>query len=143
MADLASLSMLFNTPQPDATNQYNTQLTPTGQMLFGQQMGSRTGDLADYDLRGAWAQQGGGPAGAGHMPDTFKKPNHPTFSAGSMYAGGDNQAGTWTQLPGPDAQWVFVPGSANQANFGQANLQRYFDAREPGNLLVDPSAVSR
>jgi hypothetical protein len=40
---------------------------------------------ADYDLRGAFAA-GLQPAANGHWPDTFKKPNHPTFSNESIYS---------------------------------------------------------
>lgn len=40
----------------------------------------------DYDLRGAYAA-GLKPAANGHWADTFKKPNHPTFSDQSRYAG--------------------------------------------------------
>jgi len=121
---------------PDMSSQYNTQLTPVGQALFQQQMAGRQADMQDYDLQGAWAQQGGGPAGAGHMPDTFKKPNHPTFSTGSMYAGDGNQAGTWVQMP--DGAWTFTPGTTNLSTFGLVNLRKYMADREPGNYLVEP-----
>jgi hypothetical protein len=40
---------------------------------------------ADYDLRGAF-KAGLKPDANGHWPDTFKKPNHPTFSDESRYA---------------------------------------------------------
>lgn len=40
----------------------------------------------DYDLRGAYLE-GLKPAANGHWPDTYKKPNHPTFSDQSKYAG--------------------------------------------------------
>lgn len=46
----------------------------------------------DYDLRGAF-KAGLKPDANGHWPDTFKKPNHPTFSRESVYA--DATAGTW------------------------------------------------
>lgn len=45
----------------------------------------------DYDLRGAF--KAGLKPTNGHWPDTFKKPNHPTFSRESVYA--DETAGTW------------------------------------------------
>lgn len=50
----------------------------------------------DYDLRGAF-QAGLTPdPQTGHWPDTFKKPNHPTFSNQSRYAQAyPNQAGSW------------------------------------------------
>lgn len=40
---------------------------------------------ADYDLRGAF-KAGLAANSEGHWPDTFKKPNHPTFSVESVYA---------------------------------------------------------
>jgi hypothetical protein len=50
----------------------------------------------DYDLRGAY-QAGLSPAENGHWPDTFKKPNHPTFSEESIYSQRDPSlpAGRW------------------------------------------------
>lgn len=49
----------------------------------------------DYDLQGAY-EAGVVPDARGHMPDTWKLPNHPTFSDESMYAK-DNPdlAGHW------------------------------------------------
>jgi hypothetical protein len=51
---------------------------------------------SDYDLRGAF-RAGLRPAANGHWPDTFKKPNHPTFSIESQYAKGADRAkaGRW------------------------------------------------
>jgi hypothetical protein len=52
-------------------------------------------DGEDYDLRGAW-KAGLKPGDDGHWPDTFKRPNHPTFSNESKYA--DNEGakpGRW------------------------------------------------
>lgn len=40
---------------------------------------------ADYDLRGAFKAGITPDAKTGHWPDTFKKPNHPTFSPESIY----------------------------------------------------------
>lgn len=49
----------------------------------------------DYDLKGAF-KAGVVPDANGHMPDTFKLPNHPTFSDESMYAKDHpDQAGYW------------------------------------------------
>ncbi len=55
------------------------------------------GDVgSDYDYVGAFlaGADRGGPDG--HLPDTFKKPNHPTFSNESQYAPlAPDRAGTW------------------------------------------------
>lgn len=38
------------------------------------------------------------------------------------------------QLPGT---WAFAPSQTNLSNFGQANMERYFNEVEPGNLLLN------
>jgi hypothetical protein len=50
----------------------------------------------DYDLLAAF-RAGVTPDANGHWPDTFKKPNHPTFSTESIYATGEDaaKAGHW------------------------------------------------
>lgn len=49
----------------------------------------------DYDLQGAYLG-GATPAENGHFPDTWKKPNHPTFSDQSKYAkDSPESAGSW------------------------------------------------
>ena len=60
----------------------------------------------DYDLRGAF-QAGITPdSNTGHWPDTFKKPNHPTFSDQSIYSSltgtkpGSWQGENYTPFPG-------------------------------------------
>lgn len=44
-----------------------------------------------------------------HLPDKYKKPNHPTFSTESIYAKGEyaQHAGTWTQKQSGD--WMYNP----------------------------------
>ena len=52
----------------------------------------------DYDLRGAFKARVKPDPQTGHWPDTFKKPNHPTFSDQSQYARDPNvgyAAGRW------------------------------------------------
>lgn len=51
----------------------------------------------DYDFRGAFKAGVVPDLDNGHWPDTFKKPNHPTFSNESQYAKGDmaKYAGKW------------------------------------------------
>lgn len=112
------------------------QLTPQGEALYGRQAGPRAGDTQDYDLRGAWAQQGGGGLGEGHLSDLWKMPNHPTFSSGSRYQTPTQQGGVWTQLPG--GQWTFVPSETNLQTMGTRGMADYFDRVEPNSLLVMP-----
>lgn len=51
----------------------------------------------DYDQRGAYKAGATADPETGHWPDTFKKPNHPTFSDQSKYATGADRAraGHW------------------------------------------------
>lgn len=55
----------------------------------------------DYDYRGYWKNEVEGKGATAnaqsHFPDTYKKPNHPTFSIESQYATGINKlfAGYW------------------------------------------------
>ncbi len=49
----------------------------------------------DYDYRGAFLA-GVTADASGHWPDTYKKPNHPTFSVESIYAHlRPERAGRW------------------------------------------------
>lgn len=72
---------------------FNTALSPDEEAQFGEwkSKNAPNDSGADYDLRGAF-KAGLTPAGPeagvneGHWPDTFKKPNHPTFSVESKYA---------------------------------------------------------
>lgn len=84
---------------------FNTKLSPKDEAEFQVWMRSAKadygtdleGDLNAYDLRGFW-KAGGHKDKAfarreGHAPDTFKKPNHPTFSDESIYHGADGPLG--------------------------------------------------
>lgn len=121
---------------------YNSPLTPSQNLQY-QNLLSRiydaTGrdlnrDLYDYDLQGAYAA-GIRPNG-GHLPDTYKKPNHPTFSAESRYSTAANPGGQWVQQNG---QWVFIASPANLQYQTPEQLRRYFQEAEPNaNLLLPP-----
>lgn len=78
--------------------QYETKLSPEAEPKFqewkAQNAPKDSGE--DYDLRGAFAAGVGPDPATGHWPDTWKKPNHPTFSDQSMYAkDAPGLAGTW------------------------------------------------
>jgi hypothetical protein len=74
---------------------FDTRLTPKEEAAFikwkDQYAPMDSGE--DYDLRGAF-KAGLKPGKDGHWPDTFKKPNHPTFSIESIYAP-YGQPGRW------------------------------------------------
>lgn len=61
-------------------------------------------DFSDYDMRGYWKETGGKDISNinNNLPETYKRPNHPTFSTESKYAQGEYKdkygdlAGTWS-----------------------------------------------
>lgn len=67
--------------------EFDTTLTPEQETRFQawKAKNAPKDSGQDYDLRGAYLA-GVKPAADGHWPDTFKKPNHPTFSDQSRYA---------------------------------------------------------
>lgn len=122
---------------------YDTPLTPEEQQAYSAwaQAGGRDPEKEkyDYDLQGYF--KSGGSLGEGHLPDTYKKPNHPTFSQDSQYHGKDGaEGGAWVQNP-EDSSFAFQPGKSNLENWGPQGLQSYFNKFEPGNTLVIPPEV--
>lgn len=126
----------------DFTGRYNTALPAQDETQFqtwAQDQSKTVGrdvakDLYDYDLRGWWQQNQGQGLDGGHLTDTFKKPNHPTFSTQSQYHGADgNQGGEWAQQP--SGAWSFTPGATNMTMHGPEALGDYFKRVEPGNQL--------
>jgi len=91
----------------------------------------------DYDYS-AW-EKAGSPKDpdTGHAPDTYKLPNHPTFSNESIYSGKEGaEGGKWSK--NPDGSWNFTPGKTNLEHFTPQQLQDYFQRVEPGNHLILP-----
>jgi hypothetical protein len=96
----------------------------------------------DYDLRGYFRSSDHVPAGE-HLPDTFKKPNHPTFSTDSQYNGaplgnGVAQGGQWEK--DDEGKWLFYPGKTNLDFHGTQGLIDYFKTREPDSKLILPES---
>jgi hypothetical protein len=91
-------------------------------------------DEQDYDLEGYFNTLKANPVEGGHLPDTFKKPNHPTFSDQSQYhVPVVQQGGTWTENS-------FKPSEQNLQNMGRGNLQSYFNEVESPEALDLPGA---
>jgi len=97
----------------------------------------------DYDMRG-WVDQRvheGKSQDAiikeltsgAHFTDTFKKPNHPTFSDQSQYHNEKTKGGKWVQ---EGENWSFVPSEHNVKNLGEEGLRNYFKEREPNSRLL-------
>ena len=134
---------LMNSAAADFTDRFNTHLSPAEEAAFQKWATSQgrdyRNDLFDYDMRGAW-KAGAGAADNGHFPDTFKKPNHPTFSDQSQYNGQSGyQGGTWSG--GDDAPTTFQPSATNIRNMGVDGLRRYFGAVEPDATLIAPGGA--
>ncbi len=84
------------TQQPKS---YDTPLSSQEEAAFQQwkQQYAPNDTGEDYDLRGAFKAGLTPDPKTSHWPDTFKKPNHPTFSNESQYATGPDaaKAGRW------------------------------------------------
>ena len=118
-------------------NNFNTKLSPDMESKF-KAVYPDPRDTQDYDLRGAW-QNGVASGKLGeHMPDTYKKPNHPTFSDESIYngtpspTGGTWQGGKWDENSYTPSQ------SMLQTTHDPASLQQYMKQYEPGVQLNLP-----
>jgi len=118
----------------DYTHRFNTPLTEQEQTQFDQKFSK--GDKYDYDMQGWFKLNQDKMMGEGqHFPDTFKKPNHPTFSDESIYHGGEYQGGKWGNEDGKD---TFTPGDTNMNLHGRDRLQDYFKSTEPDVILKQP-----
>lgn len=121
------------------SEKHNTYLPPEDEIAFQKWAGNRIGDTQDYDLRGYYAAvQGRVPVGDAHLPDTYKKPNHPTFSNESQYHGTATGAfgGQWYPTPGG---YAFETGPANN----NPELGRYFQEVEPDVVLVQKRSAKK
>lgn len=115
------------TPQ----TKFNTPLSSTEEQKF-QQWKNKYAPLdsgEDYDLRGAF-KAGVTPAANGHWPDTWKKPNHPTFSNESQYAK-FGKPGSW------DGERFIPPGAPVAPRRGVV------PAPAPGGPVAAPGGGSR
>jgi hypothetical protein len=92
----------------------------------------------DYDY-GSWqaANPGVEMAPGQHYPDTYKLPNHMTFSDESIYHGVNGaQGGHWgTDENGAD---TFTPGVTNLQQHSMGELKDYFAKVEPNAKLLPP-----
>lgn len=137
---MASMNKSFLREDPDDyTDQYNTKLSKEEEvdfqewvMLESDRQGRDVGkDLYDYDLRGLWKEGKGFDAENGHAQDTYKKPNHMTFSDQSKYNGAEGvKGGKWSER---DGQNVYTVSKTSRKS--KERLIQYFEKHEPGVIL--------
>ena len=134
------------------TDNYNTDLSPKAEERFqawlkgqskdkGRDMSK---DLIDYDLRGFWKSGAHAEEKSGHGPDTYKKPNHPTFSDESKYHGvmaphgGNYMGGKWDK--DDDNNDTFTPSEHSLKYLNPPDkLKEYMAKREPNTILILPT----
>ena len=139
--ELASMSMV---DPLDYSGKYNTPLNPAEAAAYQKWLATLPDyqrNTRDYDMQGAF-KAGLGKSANGHFPDTFKKPNHPTFSTESQYSGVEgNMGGTWSPLPG--GKWAFAPAASGikKPLWDEAALREYFARNEPDATLNYPKGM--
>ena len=130
------------------SNFFNTPVEgDTGYQDWMANNGKTANESYDYDLQGAYKAGLSPSTDNGHLPDTYKKPNHMTFSDESQY----NGAGYWNPSTGElstaqgghwddigSGQYSFTPGSTNLQFHTPQELMDYFKQYEPGNKLILP-----
>jgi len=143
---MPDIQTLMGINPPDLSGQFNTQLSSEDEAAFQKWLRllpARLQSVSDYDLRGAW-KNNAKEAANGHLPDTWKKPNHPTFSRESVYSNAQNGiGGQWTDgspQTQNDAQknWVYWASPANARYRAPATLADYFARVEPNSTVVLP-----
>jgi hypothetical protein len=124
--------------QVNDLSDFNTKLSNEDERMYEAYKKSlgEQGTEHDYDLRGYWKKYGrfeGEHELGSHFTDEFKKPNHPTFSTGSIYHGSQNPNGTvniggeW--LTNPDGKDVFAPPNWRYSDpVNRSLLQYYLDS---------------
>jgi len=129
----------------DLTDSFNTSLTPEQEAKFQAWAASAkevlgrnlNQDLSTYDMRGLWKDeisQGmieGFKEGM-HFIDTYKKPNHPTFSDESKYSSKEYSGGKW-------GEGTFAPSKDQmKAGWDPKLAQQYFDRIKENIKVVTP-----
>lgn len=71
--------------------------------------------------------------GGGHFPDTFKTPNHPTFSNESKYSAPWAEGGSWTNENGTD---VFHHSDYTREHVDETDDYLGEDYRDTGNVTM-------
>jgi hypothetical protein len=138
MANAEGLTLRQIIESLNPTNDYETPLTPEQEIQFQawKKIAAPRDSGADYDYRGAWLAGVEADPVSAHWPDTFKKPNHPTFSVESQYAPfAPERAGHWHDEEYHPRNFVELPEEelpeepSNSTIWDILNLIRHSDAR--------------
>jgi hypothetical protein len=100
-------------------------------------------ESGDYNTRAAF-DAGEVPNKEGHLLDTYKRPNHITYSDESVYSRtkGAPPPGKW--VGDDDKGWEFYASQTNIDNAGGVDkLQDYFKQKEPDAKLVLPNSNAK
>lgn len=85
----------------------------------------------DYDIVGFYLSGAKYVKGT-HLPDTFKKPNHITFSTESIYSTPQHTGGVWYQVK---RVWHYKPSAYVLTKHTISELKSYFIAYEKDSIL--------
>lgn len=122
------------------TDQFDQPIPPDRQQEYEQWKAKLPADqqsTADYDLQGAFLAGIKPDPKTGHLDDTYKKPNHPTFSTDSVYSGDKSGevGGRWVKV---GDKWRFFASPDNLKHYSVDELRDYFRRHEPDSTLILP-----
>lgn len=138
-------NLIQTDPSLKYVSNYNTGLTQQEYNQFWdwakQRYGSQDNvlyEMGSYDLQGAWKaiknKEIDFDPQTGHLPDTYKKPNHITFSNESKYSDNKNFiGGQWKQN---GQRWQYTPSPQTIQLYGKDYLLKYFKENEPDSDLI-------
>jgi hypothetical protein len=88
----------------------------------------------DFDWKGAYLADLK-PDSRGHYYDTYKKPNHPTFSTGSVYSTPEHMGGVWSR--NPEGKDTYTPSEWMMKDKNRIDsLKQYMAKAEPNAILI-------
>lgn len=135
-SEVGNTSLIGDLPTGGEQEQYQQWLSAHGKS---------DAEKYDYDIQGAY-KAGIEPDESGHLPDTYKKPNHITFSDESIFHGGKlnfpdgpetPEGGHWDK--DDDGKDTFTPGKSNFDYHTTEEMIDYFKKNEPNARLILPS----
>ena len=135
---LPTKNQIANDPELEGWDKYNTKLSTKEKKSYDKwsiDANINPWDRGAYDSQGYWKDfissgKGDIADDDGHRPDTYKKPNHPTFSNQSKYHAVDgNYGGVWTDDSG------FQPSKQTLERYGD----EYYTQPEVGQFTREPN----